>query len=171
MHPILRNRLAGVAPFEMLGDVQREMDRLLETAWGRSPAEPAGWSVPTDVIETQNEIRCLLEVPGLKSEDINVTLENNVLTVSGEKKFEALEGDEAKGTYHQERRFGRFDRSFILPRNVDASRVAANYESGVLAIVLPKSEESKPRRVEIRSGSGAQESSAGRYAPGGMAWH
>ncbi len=162
MLPILRNRLAGVAPFETLWDMQREMDRLLDTVWGRTASEPAGWSVPADVVETENEIRCLLEVPGLKPEDINVTVENNVLTVSGEKKFEAVQGEEARGTYHQERRYGRFDRSFILPRNVDASRVAANYESGVLAIVLPKSEESKPRRVEIRSGSGAQEISAGR---------
>jgi len=161
MHPILRNRLAGAAPVEMLWDVQREMDRLLDTAWNRSPGEQAGWSVPADVMETQNEIRCLLEVPGLKVEDINVTLENNVLTVSGEKRLEELQGDEARGTYHQERRYGRFDRSFILPRNVDASRVNATYENGVLTISLPKTEESKPRRLEIRVGDGAQKISAG----------
>ncbi len=161
MHPFLRNRLAGVAPFEMLGDVQREMDRLLDNAWGRTPGDAAGWSVPADVVETENEIRCLLEVPGLKAEDINVTLENNVLTVSGEKKFEALQGEDARGTYHQERRYGRFDRSFILPRNVDATRVNASYDNGVLTISLPKTEESKPRRVEIRAGSGAQEITAG----------
>src|SRR5512140_1806017 len=145
MLPILRNRLAGVAPFETVWDMQREMDRLLDTVWGRTPSEPAGWSVPADVVETDNEIRCLLEVPGLKLEDINVTLENNVLTVSGEKKFEELQGEDAKGTYHQERRYGRFDRSFILPRNVDASRVNASYDNGVLTISLPKTEESKPR--------------------------
>ncbi|HEX9106389.1 MAG TPA: Hsp20/alpha crystallin family protein [Longimicrobiales bacterium] len=161
MLPILRNRLAGVAPFETVWDMQREMDRLLDTVWGRTPSEPAGWSVPADVVETDNEIRCLLEVPGLKLEDINVTLENNVLTVSGEKKFEELQGEDAKGTYHQERRYGRFDRSFILPRNVDASRVNASYDNGVLTISLPKTEESKPRRVEIRAGDGAQKITAG----------
>ncbi len=161
MLPILRNRLAGVAPFETLWDMQREMDRLLDTVWGRTPTEPSSWVVPADVVETENEIRCTLEVPGLKPEDINVTVENNVLTVSGEKKFEQVEGEAAKGTYHQERRYGRFDRSFILPRNVDASRVNADYEQGVLTIVLPKTEESKPRRVQISTGAGAQEIGTG----------
>lgn len=161
MLPILRNRLTGVAPFETLWDMQREMDRLLDTVWGRTPTEQVTWAVPADVVETDNEIRCTVEVPGLKPEDIDVVVENNVLTVSGEKKFEAREGDESKGTYHQERRYGRFDRSFILPRNVDASRVQAAYEQGVLSIVLPKTEESKPRRVQINAPSGAQQITTG----------
>ncbi len=160
MLPILRNRLAGVAPFETLWDMQREMDRLLDTVWGRTPTEPTTWAVPADVVESEAEIRCTLEVPGLKLEDINVVVENNVLTVSGEKKFEQAQSDEAKGTYHQERRYGRFDRSFILPRNVDASRVSASYENGVLTILLPKTEESKPRRVQINTVSGAQQITA-----------
>ncbi len=161
MLPILRNRLAGVAPFETLWDMQRDMDRLLDTVWGRTPTEPNPWAVPADVVETENEIRCMLEVPGLKPEDIDVTVENNVLTVSGEKKFQQAQGEDGKGTYHQERRYGRFDRSFILPRNVDASRVNANYEHGVLTIVLPKTEESKPRRVQIGTGDGAQQITTG----------
>ncbi len=161
MLPILRNRLAGVAPFETLWDMQREVDHLLDTVWGRTPVQPQGWSVPADVVETEEEIRCTLELPGLKPEDIDVTVENNVLTVSGEKKYEQTQGDESKGTYHQERRYGRFDRSFILPRNVDATQVNANYEQGVLTIVLPKTEESRPRRVQIQTGTGAQQISTG----------
>lgn len=161
MLPILRNRLAGVAPFETLWDMQREMDRLLDTVWGRTPTEPTTWAVPADVVETDNEIRCTLEVPGLKPEDINVVVENNVLTVSGEKKFEQAQDDDSKGTYHQERRYGRFDRSFILPRNVDASRVNAGYEQGVLTILLPKTEESKPRRVQINASAGGQRIATG----------
>ena len=161
MLPILRNRLAGVAPFETLWDMQREMDRLLDTVWGRTPTEPTTWAVPADVVETDNEIRCTLEVPGLKPDDINVVVENNVLTVSGEKKFEQTDSDESKGTYHQERRYGRFDRSFILPRNVDASRVKASYEQGVLTIALPKTEESKPRRVQINAGASPQQIATG----------
>ncbi len=161
MLPILRNRLAGVAPFETLWDMQREVDRLLDTVWGRTPTQPSAWSVPADVVETDNEIRVHLEVPGLKLEDIDVTLENNVLTVSGEKKFEQGEGDEARGTYHQERRYGRFDRSFILPRDVDAARVSASYENGVLTVALPRTEESKPRRVQISTTGGAQQVASG----------
>src|SRR5512142_17470 len=157
MLPILRNRLAGVAPFEQLWDMQREMDRLIDTVWGRQSAEPVTWSVPADVVETENEIRCTLEVPGLKPTEIDITVENNVLTVSGEKKFEVREGEEARGTYHQERRYGRFDRSFILPRNVDSSRVNASYDNGVLTIALPKTEESKPRKVQISAGGSAQQ--------------
>ena len=110
---------------------------------------------------TENEIRCTLEVPGLKPDDIHVVVENNVLTVSGEKKYEQATGEEARGTYHQERRYGRFDRSFILPRNVEATRVNASYDNGVLAIVLPKTEESKPRRVQISTGSSAQQIATG----------
>ena len=161
MAPINHNRLTGGAPLETLWGVQRDLDRLLEGVWGRTPGEATGWSVPADVVETENEIRCMLEVPGLRPGDITVTVENNVLTVSGEKKFEQVQGDVARGSYHQERRYGHFDRSFVLPRNVDASRVSANQENGVLTIVLPKTEESKPRRVEVRSGSGTQEITGG----------
>ncbi len=156
--PILRNH---VAPFETLWDVQREMDRLLDTVWGRAPAEPSRSAIPADVVETDEEIRCTLELPGLKPEDIEVTVENNILTVSGEKKYERTEGDEARGSYHQERRYGRFDRSFILPRNVDTAHVAAGYENGVLTITLPRTEESKPRRVQVGTGNGVQQIATG----------
>ncbi|HEX9106132.1 MAG TPA: Hsp20/alpha crystallin family protein, partial [Longimicrobiales bacterium] len=157
MLPILRNRLVGVAPFQALWDMEREMDRMLDTVWGRTDAEqPSTWAVPADVVENENEIRCTLEVPGLKPDEIEVTVENNVLTVAGEKKFESRQGDENTGTYHQERRYGRFSRSFILPRNVDAGHINANYEHGVLTVVLPKTEESKPRRVQINATAGAQ---------------
>ncbi len=161
MVPILRSRLAGVAPFETLWDVQREMDRVLDTVWGRTPTEPSNWVIPADVVESENEIRCTLELPGLEPEDIDVTVENNVLTVSGEKKRARTQGDETGGTVHQERRYGRFDRSFILPRNVDAAHVDADYENGVLTIVLPRTEESKPRRIQIGSGNGAQQIATG----------
>ncbi len=162
MLPILRNRLVGVAPFQALWDMEREMDRMLDTVWGRADAEqPATWAVPADVVENENEIRCTIEVPGLKPEEIEVTVENNVLTVAGEKKYEARQGDEGKGTYHQERRYGRFSRSFILPRNVDTAHIDANYEHGVLTVVLPKTEESRPRRVQIKASEAAQQIAAG----------
>ena len=162
MLPILRNRLVGVAPFQALWDMEREMDRMLDTVWGRNDAEqPTSWGVPADVVENENEIRCVLEVPGLKPEEIEVTVENNVLTVAGEKKYEARQGDENQGTYHQERRYGRFSRSFILPRNVDAGHIDAHSEHGVLTVVLPKTEESKPRRVQIKSAAGSQQITPG----------
>lgn len=161
MLPMLGGRLIGVAPFETMRDVQRELGELLGTVRGGAPAESAAWSVPTDVVESGHEIRCTLEVPGLEREEIEVLVENHLLTVSGEKKSERAEDEDGKGIRHRERRYGRFERRFVLPRSVDARRVSASYENGVITIVLPKSEESKPRRVEIRSGDWAQQVGAG----------
>ena len=82
MLPILRNRLVGVAPFQALWDMEREMDRMLDTVWGRNDAEqPTSWAVPADVVENENEIRCVLEVPGLKPEDVEA--ETDGVFVSG----------------------------------------------------------------------------------------
>ena len=104
-----------------------------------------------DVVETENHIQVLLELPGMKPEDIELSLENNVLTVSGEKQEERNEGDETR-TYHlSERRWGRFSRSFVLPREVDPDKIEARFENGVLTITVPKTEKARRRRIEIRA--------------------
>ena len=108
-----------------------------------------------DVVETQNDIRVYLDIPGMRPDDIDISLENNILTISGERSAEWQEGDE-KNTWHlSERRYGRFSRSFVLPRDVDADRIDANFDNGVLQLSIPKSEKARRRKIEIRSGTGS----------------
>lgn len=105
----------------------------------------------TDVIERENEIRVICELPGMKTEEVELSLENNVLTISGEK-TEKRDNGAAEDTYHlSERRWGRFSRSFVLPREVDSERIQANFENGVLTVTIPKSERARRRRIAIQS--------------------
>lgn len=106
-----------------------------------------------DVVETETEIRVMLEMPGMKAEDLDIGLENNVLTISGEKRQEHS-GDEEKNTWHiAERRYGQFSRSFVLPRDVDAERIQARFDAGVLNVTVPKSERARRRRIEVHDGA------------------
>jgi HSP20 family protein len=109
-----------------------------------------------DVMETENEIRVMIEMPGMRPDDIEIGLENNVLTISGEKQEESRQqGDRA--TWHvSERRYGQFSRSFLLPRDVEHDRIQADFDNGVLTVSIPKSERARRRRIEIRSSGGSQ---------------
>jgi len=118
---------------------------------------PRGWGgrlaemmrVPeSDVVETESDIRLAVELPGMRAEDVQLDLENNVLTISGEKKEESQKENE---TWHlSERRYGKFSRSFVLPRDVDQERIQARFADGVLHIAIPKSEKARRRRIEIK---------------------
>ena len=116
---------------------------------------PAGGMLRTpdaDVMETDKEIRLTVEMPGMRPDEIRIEAENNVLTISGEKREERSEGED--GSYQlTERRFGRFSRSFVLPRDVESDRIDARYENGVLTITIPKSEKAQRRRIDVRQGS------------------
>jgi HSP20 family protein len=107
-----------------------------------------GWVPAVDIRETGDTLSLLVELPGLKREDVEITLENHVLTIRGERKFEK---DVKEEDYHRiERAYGAFMRSFTLPRNVEIDRVKAGFEDGVLRIDLPKAEAAKPRRIDIK---------------------
>ena len=160
MLPMLSNRFEPFGSSAFLPDLRREIDRLFEDAWTGSTGFRAGsWVPPVEVTESDDDIRCTLELPGLAPEDISITVENNVLTIEGEKKLErddSRNGTVRRGEYRiVERRYGHFSRSFALPRQVDADNVAARYEHGVLTVVLPKSAEAKPRRIPVHGGDGA----------------
>ncbi len=102
----------------------------------------------TDVIETEREIRVVTEMPGLKRENIEVDVENNVLTIRGEKREERTEGEQ--GRFHlAERRYGTFTRSFVLPRDVDPEQIHAEFQDGVLTVAIPKSERVRRRRIQV----------------------
>ena len=119
----------------------------------------------TDVVETEREIRVQVEMPGLKRENIEVDVENNVLTIRGEKREERTEGQE--GRYHlAERRWGTFARSFVLPRDVDADNIQASFEDGVLTVRIPKSEKARRRKIDVGGNVNAQQVGGGEQQNG-----
>jgi HSP20 family protein len=106
-----------------------------------------GWIPAVDIRETGEELTLFVDLPGMQKEVVSITLENQVLSISGERLFE---NQEKNDNYHRvERSYGAFSRSFSLPQNLRAEGVAASFGDGVLTIRLPKAEESKPRRIDI----------------------
>ena len=102
---------------------------------------------PVDILEDDHNIKLKAEIPGVKVEDLAVTLENNVITITGERKFK---DEEEEDNFHRiERRYGKFTRSFTLPAGVDSANVNAMFEDGVLNVTLPKRDEFKPKQITI----------------------
>lgn len=134
------------------GRMDRLFNEMISDFWGgRGTAENVAarvWAPPVDVRETDDALLITAELPGMTKDDVDITLENNVLTLSGERKFEK----DVKGeTWHRvERSYGAFSRSFTLPATVRTERVEATFTDGILNISLPKVEESKPRKIEIK---------------------
>jgi len=128
--------------------------RLIDNFFGGEAAANGGegianrtWVPPVDIQETEDAFRLFAELPGLTKEDIQITLENNVLRLSGERK---LEKDVKKDNYQRiERVYGSFARSFSLPHQVNSEGVTASFENGVLTVSVPKAEQSKPRKISI----------------------
>lgn len=137
------NPMLDIAP-----GFSREVDRLLSDIFNRNVVRFAEeWMPMVDVTETKDEIVVRAEVPGMSSEDITVTLQDNVLTLRGEKKQEKTEKEAA---FHRlERSYGSFVRSFTLPTLVQSDKVKAAYKDGVLTITLPKAEEVKPKEITV----------------------
>ncbi len=130
---------------------RREVDRVFDRFFTQAGSVAGPWVPVVDVRETADTIEVLAELPGLAAGDVEVNVENNILTIAGEKKQEVSEGD-ADAEYHLvERRCGRFERSFTLPRTVKADAIGARFENGLLTVALPKAEAARPRRVEIRT--------------------
>lgn len=149
MIQVTRNR--GSALDSLLG-MSREMDRLAGTMW---PELDNGslFVMPAEVVESDDEIRFEVEMPGFRDEDLDITLENNILTISGEKKARREEGRKDSDYRLYERRYGRYQRSFTVPPTVRSDQCEAHYEDGVLSVRLPKAEEAKPRRIQVSTGS------------------
>ena len=130
---------------------RREVDRVFDRFFNQAGSVAGPWVPVVDVRETADTIEVLAELPGLAAEDVDVNVENNILTIAGEKQQEVSAGD-ANAEYHLvERRCGRFERSFTLPRTVTADAIGAKFENGLLTVTLPKAEAAKPRRVEIKT--------------------
>ena len=132
--------------------LRREIDRLFEDTFGQDGPRRA-WTPPADVREAGGEILIEVELPGIKPDDVDVTSENGVLTIRGEKRSSST--DAGDGRYHAlERSYGTFTRSFQLPTGVDEQRIEADFEDGVLVVHVPKATIAQPRRIEIRNGGG-----------------
>ncbi|MCM2270899.1 MAG: Hsp20/alpha crystallin family protein [Thermoanaerobaculia bacterium] len=132
--------------------LDRMFNQMLQDVWGaQAPSEGVAsrtWLPAVDIREKNDALMFAMELPGLTKENLEITLENNVLTIAGERKFEK----ETKGEeFHRlERSYGHFSRSFTLPTGVRTDKVEANFEHGVLNIVLPKEENAKPKKISIR---------------------
>jgi HSP20 family protein len=143
-------QLTRRTPNHTLRDLQREVDSIFDQFFGRGEDDEtsAVWAPRTDLSETDEAFRIRLDVPGMKKEDITVNLQNNTLTVSGERTSErTYEGEEY---VRVERAFGNFHRTFTLPDAVDQENVEASYEDGVLTINVPKTETSTRRQIEVQ---------------------
>jgi HSP20 family protein len=124
------------------------LNRMFDAAFAGEALATAAWVPAVDVYETAGkDVIVKVDLPDVKREDIKVTFENNVLTIEGERKFVA---DESREQYHRmERGYGAFRRSFTLPATVDAARVEAGYQDGLLTVKLPRREESRPRQIQV----------------------
>ncbi|HEV2150242.1 MAG TPA: Hsp20/alpha crystallin family protein [Longimicrobiaceae bacterium] len=148
----------AITPYRPATDLFRPMlEDFLGPMQGRGGRMGDMLRIPeADVVETENEIRVVVELPGIKADDVSVDMENNVLTISGEKREARTEGDERDTWHLSERRYGKFSRSFVLPREVEQERIEARFEGGVLNVTIPKSEKAKRRRIQVQDGGGQQ---------------
>jgi HSP20 family protein len=124
------------------------LNRMFDAAFSGEPLAGGAWVPAIDIYETADkDVVVKAELPDLKREDIKVTFENNVLTIEGERK---VANDAPREQYHRlERSYGAFRRSFTLPTTVDAARVEATYQDGLLTVKLPRREESRPRQIHV----------------------
>jgi HSP20 family protein len=139
-------------PFRDLEDIQNRLSpwfgRIALRGGGDETMTTSAWAPLVDITEDDKEYLIKVELPEIKREDVKVTVENGTLTISGERKFEKEEKDKK---YHRvERAYGSFVRSFALPEGTDGSKVSADYKDGVLKVHLPKSEQVRPKSIEVK---------------------
>jgi HSP20 family protein len=141
--------IAGLEPFRGLSTLQNQFNRLFNESFRNQAEESAltTWAPAVDIYETPNELVVKADLPDVNEKEIDVRVENNLLTIRGERKFEKSVSEE--NFLRVERTYGAFSRSFSLPNTVNAEAIGAEYKNGVLTVTLPKREESKPRQVKI----------------------
>ena len=142
--------IAHWEPFRGLSTLNHQVNRLFNEAVLRGQGEGSAlttWSPAVDIYETENELVVKSDLPDVSEKDIDIRVENNLLTIRGERKFEKSVSEDSY--LRVERSYGTFSRSFSLPNTVNAEAIHAEYKNGVLTVTIPKREESKPRQVKV----------------------
>ena len=140
------------APIPEPGRLGNALDEAFNT-WPFSQDEggaiTSSWYPACDVLEDKDSVKILMELPGVTAEDVKLSLENNLLSIRGEKRQQAEEGTERVHRY--ERSYGAFERSFALPTTVDSEKVSAVFQNGILTVTVPKAERARPREIPVRA--------------------
>jgi HSP20 family protein len=139
-------------PFREMRSLQDEVNRLFASSFSRGDDNElmrGAWSPSVDIFENKDQIVLEADLPGMRPEDVDISIENNLLTIRGERRFEKK--DEGDNFHRVERSYGSFTRSFTLPPTVSSENANAEFENGLLRLTLAKREEAKPRRIEIKA--------------------
>ena len=142
-------------PMRQMANPGRDMERFINSMWGGSLRDReegdsmcGSWQPAVNILERENGIEITIEMPGVEAKDVDVTVEDGVLSIKGERQFEEVAEGE---TYHRvESNFGAFERRFTVPTTVDSTKIEATFKNGVMTLALPKREESKPRTVKVK---------------------
>lgn len=150
---LIRYKTSGLNGWQSLdrwSNLRDEMNRLFEVptmaATGHQAQPSNGWTPALDIYQNADNVVALLELPGMRKEEIEISLHDGALTIAGERKNGSADGDKAERT---ERFVGQFRRSVTLPTQVDSAKVSASYKDGILTVTLPKAEEAKPKKIEV----------------------
>ncbi|HKV26713.1 MAG TPA: Hsp20/alpha crystallin family protein [Candidatus Acidoferrales bacterium] len=148
------NSISRWEPFRNVSSLHEQVNRLLEGTFSRKGDDSTltAWVPAVDVYETENELVIKADLPEISEKDLDLRVENNMLTVRGERKFEQQVKEDSY--LRMERAYGSFSRSFSLPNSVNTEAIHADYKNGVLTVTLPKRAESKPKQVKINISNG-----------------
>jgi len=161
----MRATISRFDPFRGESALQHQINRLFSEAFDRSSEEGnlTTWAPPVDIHETEQELVVKADLPDIKPEELDIRVENNILTIRGERKFEKKVDE---GNYLRvERSYGAFSRSFALANTVNTEAIKADYKNGVLTLSIPKREEAKPKQIKVNvegNAPGAAAAGAGR---------
>jgi HSP20 family protein len=162
----MRTTISRFDPFRGEASLQHQINRLLTEAFDRSSQEGnlTTWAPSVDIYETEHELVVNADLPDVKPEQLDIRVENNILTIRGERKFD---NKAEEGNYLRvERSYGAFSRSFALANTVNTEAIKADYKNGVLTLSIPKREEAKPKQIKVNVGGTATPSAAAAAGAG-----
>ena len=154
--------LVRFEPFRGAGSLQDQVNRLFSDVFERKSEESSltAWAPSVDIYETEHELVVKADLPDVDSKDLDIRVENNILTIRGERKFE--KNVTAENYLRVERAYGSFARSFTLANTVNSEAIKADYQNGVLTLGIPKREEAKPKQIKVNVGAPAMAAAAGK---------
>lgn len=150
MNLVKRDKRNEMAPWSPFREWDMPLSRFFEDMWGEVDLPKKAWAPAVDLQETDQAYILKADLPGMKKEDISVSVEEGVVTLRGERHQEETKDEE--GYHRVERRYGSFQRAFRIPGGVDATNVTAHYKDGVLELTLPKRDEVKPKQIDVKVG-------------------